>query len=118
MYTLYGIPNCDTVRKAIKWLNEHGVANQLHNFKKEGITEAKVSGWAIQVGVEKLLNKKGTTWRGLDKEVQATADTEQGAIALMVQYPTLIKRPVVEQNGKVFAVGFDADTYAKVFADK
>ena len=102
---LYGIPNCDTVRKARTWLDAHSVDYAFHDYKKEGADAARLKGWAGQVGWEVLLNKRGTTFRKLDDADKADI-TQDKAIALMVKHPSMIKRPVVEQAGGLL-VGFD-----------
>ncbi|AOY90933.1 arsenate reductase [Cupriavidus sp. USMAA2-4] len=111
---LYGIPNCDTVKKARTWLDGNSVAYSFHDFKKQGVSEALLRGWLAQVPLSTLLNRKGTTWRALSDADKARAEDEAGAIALMQQSPSLIKRPVLEHGGKV-AVGFSADQYATLF---
>ncbi|WP_186110730.1 ArsC family reductase [Burkholderia gladioli] len=113
---VYGIPNCDTVKKARVWLDEHGVAFDFHDFKKAGLTAAIVKGWLKDVPLETLVNRRGTTWRALPDEVKASAETAAGAIALMLDKPSVIKRPVVEVDGRVKAVGFVSDQYAALFA--
>ncbi|MEX3613397.1 MAG: arsenate reductase [Burkholderia gladioli] len=113
---VYGIPNCDTVKKACVWLDEHGVAFDFHDFKKAGLTAAIVKGWLKDVPLETLVNRRGTTWRALPDAVKASAETEAGAIALMLDKPSVIKRPVVEVDGRVKAVGFVSDQYAALFA--
>lgn len=107
MITLYGIPNCDTVKKARTWLNDQGVAYEFHDFKKQGVPAAKLPAWGKAVGWDKLLNRQGTTWRKLDAATQAGAADPAGAQALMVANPSVIKRPVVDW-GKDVTVGFDA----------
>ncbi|WP_408740861.1 ArsC family reductase [Acetobacter sp. LMG 32666] len=108
--TLYGIKNCDTVRKARNWLEEHDVAYIFHDYKLAGITEGKLVAWVAQVGWEKLLNKAGTTFRKLPDADKADL-TEKRAIALMVAHPTLIKRPVLEMP-QGLQVGFKPELYA------
>ena len=115
MYTVYGIPNCNTVKKTLDWLNEHKIKYAFHNYKKEGITAAKLKSWSKQKGWEILLNKKGTTWRGLDETVQASITNEKKAIALMAEFTSIIKRPVIEKGEIVIAVGFDENEYEKTF---
>ena len=116
MINVYGIPNCDTVKKARAWLTEHGLAHTFHDFKKHGVPENRLPTWASAVGTDKLLNRQGTTWRKLDAAKQASANTPQGAQALMVANPSVIKRPVVEwQNGNI-TVGFDSHLWAAVAA--
>lgn len=108
---LYGIPNCDTVKKARSWLGEHDVAYEFHDFKKHGVTEAMLAGWLKQVGWQKLLKKTGPTWGKLPQEVKDSINNDATALALMLQHPNVIKRPVLEQNGKVLATGFNATEY-------
>jgi arsenate reductase (glutaredoxin) len=101
---LYGIPNCDTVKKARKWLDEAGIGYTFHDYKKEGADAHKLHVWAGLVGWEKLLNRAGTTFRRLPEEEKAGLD-EVRAVALMEAQPSMIKRPVVEYTGGVL-VGF------------
>ncbi|WP_175400980.1 ArsC family reductase [Terasakiispira papahanaumokuakeensis] len=109
MIELYGIPNCNTMKKARTWLVEAGLEYDFHDYKKVGITLAHLSAWADQVGWEILLNKRGTTWRNLPDEAKAEVGREQ-ALRLMVEHPSLIKRPVLI-HPKGIEVGFDADRY-------
>jgi arsenate reductase (glutaredoxin) len=112
-YTLYAIPNCDTVKKARTWLAEHGVAYQFHDYKKQGIDRATLDRWLTQRTWEDLVNRAGTTWKqlpGADKPTNAEA-----AIALMLAKPSVIRRPLIEANGKVIALGFKADEYLTTF---
>ena len=102
---LYGIPNCDTVKKARKWLEARGTAYAFHDYKKEGADPARLGQWADAAGWEVLLNRRGTTFRKLPAADQAGIDRAK-AIALMAAHPSLIKRPVVEHGGGVL-VGFD-----------
>lgn len=111
MYIIYGIPNCDTMKKAITWLNAHKVPFEFHDYKKLGITGNKLKEWSKQVGWETLLNRKGTTWRELDPATQALITNEKAAIKLLSENTSAIKRPVLEKDGKVVAVGFDIATY-------
>ena len=111
MIILYGIPNCDTVKKARTWLDEHGVDYQFHDFKKQGVPPAQLQRWAQAAGWETLLNRKGTTWRKLDAAAQAGATDSAGAQALMLANPSVIKRPVVDW-GQGITVGFDAAAWA------
>lgn len=110
--TLYGIPNCDTVKKARAWLAEHGVDYSFHDFKKQGVPADRLDAWMAAAGWEKLLNRQGTTWRKLDPAVQAGASNAQGAKALMIEQPSVIKRPVVEWRQGI-TVGFDAQDWAQ-----
>ncbi|QKR98565.1 ArsC family reductase [Sphingomonas sp. CL5.1] len=109
MTTLYGIPNCDTVKKARAWLDQRGVAYAFHDYKKAGVDEAALRGWVARVGWEKLLNRAGTTFRKLPDEAKAGLDAEK-AIGLMLANPSAIKRPVVTK-GDALLVGFDAAQY-------
>ena len=111
--TLYGIPNCDTVKKARTWLTDAGVDYLFHDYKKAGIDEAHLKRWAGEVGWEKLLNKAGTTFKKLPDADKADLD-EAKAIRLMIANPSMIKRPVVEGGPKLM-VGFKADDYAQIF---
>ena len=95
---LYGIPNCDTVRKARKWLDANDLDYTFHDFKKEGAEAAKLEHWADRCGWEVLLNRRGTTWRGLDESEKADVDRE-AALALMAEHTSLIKRQVMEREG-------------------
>ncbi|MEE4350531.1 MAG: ArsC family reductase [Pacificimonas sp.] len=106
---VYGIPNCDTVRAARRWLDEHGVAYSFHDYKKAGADEATLRRWADEVGWETLLNRRGTTWRKLPDADREGVD-EAAAIALMAEHTSLIKRPVIEHPGPLL-VGYDADAY-------
>lgn len=111
---LYGIPNCATVKKARAWLEEQQIAYEFINFKTQAPTRDWLSGCLKRVPLETLLNKRGTTWRKLTPEEQAQANTEDGAIALMMAHPSVIKRPVL-LLGEQIAVGFDAAHYTALF---
>ena len=108
---LYGIPNCDTVKKARTWLEAHGTAYEFHDFKKHGVTSAMLTGWLKQVGWQNLLKKTGPTWGKLPDEVKAGIKDDASALALMLEKPNVIKRPVLEHNGKVLATGFNEADY-------
>src|SRR6185436_15168879 len=110
---VYGIKNCNTVKSAIEWLNKNKVAFEFHDYKKSGITTAKLSEWCKQVGWESLVNKRGTTWRQLDETVQKKVISEKSAIALMMEKHSVIKRPLIEKNGKVVLLGFDEGVYTQ-----
>lgn len=107
--TLYGIPNCDTVKKARVYLDGRGVAYHFHDYKKAGIEKADLERWSKQVGWEKLLNKAGTTFKKLPDADKADIG-ETKAIALMLFNPSMIKRPVVE-GSETLLVGFDPEVY-------
>ncbi|AOK29400.1 arsenate reductase [Burkholderia singularis] len=113
---VYGIPNCDTVKKARTWLESHGVAFAFHDFKKAGVTAPLIKSWLKDVPLDALVNRRGTTWRGLTDEQKVAAESEAGAIALMIDKPSVIKRPVVVVDGRVKTLGFSADEYAGHFA--
>jgi arsenate reductase len=112
--TIYGIKNCDTMKKARAWLDGHGVAYSFHDYKTEGIAKDKLKGWSEEVGWETLLNRAGTTFRKLpdgDKE----ALNERKALVLMLAQPSMIKRPVLDVGGKLL-VGFKPEIYAREVA--
>jgi Spx/MgsR family transcriptional regulator len=106
--TLYGITNCDTVKKARAWLAERAVEVTFHDFKKQGVPEQRLDAWMAAVGWTKLVNRQGTTWRKLDAAAQAAVIDEKSAKALMLAQPSVIKRPVMEWGGKDVTVGFVA----------
>ena len=112
---LFGIPNCNTVKKASDWLKEKNINYEFHDYKKQGIDSATLKKWCSQVGWEILVNKKGTTWRGFEHDIQATITNQKSAIALMLEKPSLIKRPVIETEGKILAIGFDEAKYEAAF---
>jgi Spx/MgsR family transcriptional regulator len=118
MYIIYGIPNCDTVKKTVNWLNVHKIKFHFHNYKTDGITKSKLKTWCNQKGWNVLLNKKSSTWRGLDEATQKSIVDEKTAIALMLESTSLIKRPVIEVNETVLTVGFDASVYEAIFLKK
>ena len=108
---LYGIPNCNTVKKARTWLEAHGVAYEFIDFKKQVLTQAILSGWLKQVGWQKLLKKTGPTWSQLPDIVKTSIKDDASALVLMLEKPNVIKRPVLEHNGKVLATGFNETDY-------
>ena len=105
---VYGIPNCSTVKKARAWLEERGVAYTFHDYKKQGVPAERLDAWTAAVGWEKLVNRQGTTWRKLDEATREGVTDAASAKAVMLAQASVIKRPVIEQNGRVLAVGFDA----------
>jgi len=111
--TLYGITNCDTVKKARAWLADSAVDYKFHDFKKQGVPPANLDRWLAAAGWEKLLNRQGTTWRKLDAATQQQASSAAGARALMLEQSSVIKRPVVEWSGGEVTVGFNADDWEK-----
>lgn len=104
---VYGIPNCDTVKKARAWLEASGRSHEFHDFKKQGVPQDRLQAWLAGPGWEKLLNRKGTTWRKLDASVQQGVTDARGAARLMQAEPSVIKRPVVEWTDGAITVGFD-----------
>jgi arsenate reductase len=113
MIKAYGIPNCDTMKKARAWLAEHGIAYEFHDYKKAGIDEATLRGWIKRVGWETLLNRRGTTWRKVPDDIKQAID-EAGALMLMLETPSIIKRPVLD-TGKGLHVGFKPEQYEVIF---
>ena len=113
MTVLYGIKNCDTVKKARRWLDDHGVAYRFHDFRSDGLDDWRLARWTKQVGWESLLNRRGTTWRQLPDKDKDGVD-EKRAIDLMLAQPTLIKRPVLIHK-KITHVGFKPAEYAALF---
>lgn len=113
MITLYGIKNCDTMKKARRWLDEHDVAYEFHDYKKEGIDDKTLKTWCKKLGWETLLNRRGTTWRKLPEKVKDNID-EKSAINIMLEQPSIIKRPVIK-FGNQYLAGFDETDYKKAF---
>ena len=112
MLNLYGIKNCDTVKKARRWLEDHGVEYQFYDFRQDGLDKKQLSGWVEQLGWEAVVNKRSTTWRNLsDKEKDIKTNAQ--AAKLLAANPTLIKRPVTENN-KTLLVGFKESEYQKL----
>ncbi|MEJ6982062.1 ArsC family reductase [Pedobacter sp. P351] len=107
---VYGIKNCDTVKKALKWLDDHNVRYEFHDFKKSGISEEKLEEWSAKIGWESLVNKRGTTWKKLDVATQSQINNKVDAFRLMRDKTSVIKRPVLETEEKV-VMGFDEATY-------
>jgi arsenate reductase len=112
--TLYGIPNCDTVKKARAWLDAHGVAYTFHDFKKAGIEHAMVESWLRDVPWEVLVNRKGTTWRALPDARKAAIIDAASATALMLESSSVVKRPVLQFAGRTH-VGFSTQLYEELF---
>ena len=105
--TVYGIPNCDTIKKARAWLSEHGVAHAFVDFKKQGVDAAALARWLVQPGWQALLNTRGSTWRRLDDATRAAVTDAASARALMLAQPSVIKRPVVGWPDGSISVGFE-----------
>ncbi len=115
MMKLYGIPNCNTVKKARVWLDENQIQYEFHDFKKLGVNQAMAENWLTQQPWEKLVNRAGMTWRKLSDETKASITNNASATALMADKTSVIKRPILEQDGKILALGFKEDTYQELF---
>lgn len=113
MIRLYGIPNCDTMKKARAWLATHGIEYDFHDYKKAGIDPKTLRGWVAELGWEALLNRRGMMWRKLPQDIRDQID-EASAIALMLDTPSIIKRPVLD-TGDARHVGFTPDQYGEIF---
>jgi arsenate reductase (glutaredoxin) len=114
MITLYGIKNCDTVKKARDWLAKNNIEYRFHDFRVDGLDTSQVKSWIAELGLETLVNKRSTTWKELDESTKANFN-EQNAVAIIVENPTLIKRPLLETN-KEKHVGFKDTEYTKIFS--
>ncbi len=125
---LFGIPNCDTVKKARTWLEQQAIPFEFHNFKKDGLTQAQVEVWLQKVELDTLINRKGTTWRALSDEQKSRANNRGDAIALIVENPSLVKRPVLQIDGNFgqhavqhavqhIGVGFNDQLYQTIFKE-
>jgi arsenate reductase len=112
--TLYGIPNCDTVKKARTWLADQGQDFTFHDFKKQGLDRATAASWFEQLDWQVLVNRKGTTWRNLPDERKAAVTDKDSALALVLEQPSVIKRPVLDRGGK-FSVGFSDAQFQELF---
>jgi Spx/MgsR family transcriptional regulator len=110
---LYGIPNCDTVRKARSWLDANGRDAAFHDFKKAGVPSERLDGWLHSAGWERLLNRKGTAWRALDEALRDAVVDAASAKRVMLAHASVIKRPVVEWPDGAITVGFDAEDWAR-----
>lgn len=108
---VYGIPNCNSVKRAMVWLAENGHAPLLHDFKKKGITAEKLNEWCDKFGWEQVLNKKGTTWKKLSEAEQQQVISKETAITVLMNHTSAIKRPVVEADNRAVLIGFNEDAY-------
>jgi len=113
LYTVYGIKNCDTMKKAMKWLDDAGIAYHFHDYKKDGLSPELVDSWLNQLGWEDLINRRGTTWRKLDESVREAMDNDS-ARQVMLENPSIIKRPLLD-TGRERILGFKADDYEARF---
>ncbi|WP_346729498.1 ArsC family reductase [Marinomonas lutimaris] len=111
MIEIFGIKNCDTMKKAFRWLDENNLEYCFHDYKKEGVGEAIAKAWVEELGWESIINKRGTTWRKLDEETKNTMDNNS-AIQTMIAQPSIIKRPLVIVNESIY-LGFNAEDYAQ-----
>lgn len=114
MIKIYGIPNCDTMKKARKWLTDNGIDYEFHDYKKAGVDDAQLREWVAEVGWKTLLNTRGMMWRKVPQEVKDNID-EKSAIGLMLETPSIIKRPVLD-TGKQRHVGFKPEQYEEIFS--
>lgn len=115
MYQVYGITNCNTVKKTLDYFKTNGIPFEYHDYKKKGLTPEKLQSWTKQKGWEPLLNKKGTTWRSLDILQQKKIKDIPTAINYLLANTSAIKRPIIELDGKIIAIGFDESSYALLF---
>lgn len=113
LITLYGIKNCDTVKKARKWLEAQGIDYRFHDFRADGLERDAVAGWIAELGWENLLNKRSTSWKALDESARQAMDTNS-ALEAALEQPTLIKRPLLDTGTERFT-GFSAATYDNIF---
>ncbi|BFU60046.1 MULTISPECIES: ArsC family reductase [Rodentibacter] len=114
MITVYGIKNCDTVKKALKWLENNNIEHKLHDYRVDGLEETFLQQAEAQFGWENLVNKRSTTWRNLDEEIKKTL-SKSTALSVLLENPTLIKRPIILQEGKAL-IGFNEKEYQAAFA--
>jgi arsenate reductase len=114
-YTLYGIPNCNTVKKTREWLAQHGIVAEFHDFRKLGLDAGIARNWLQQADWTRLINRSGLTWRGLPEPRKQQIRDANSAMLLMLEKTSVIKRPVLEQNGKLLHVGFDEAAYTEIF---
>ena len=114
--TLYGIPNCDTIKKARSWLQEQAIDYRFHDYRKQGVDLKQLQTMAAQLGWEVMLNRRGTTWRALPDSIKAQID-ETSALQLMLANPAIIKRPILEREGRLY-IGFKPQQYREIFASE
>ncbi|CAI1180711.1 putative reductase [Serratia entomophila] len=115
--TMYGIKNCDTIKKARRWLEEQGVAYQFHDYRTDGLDERLLRGFVERLGWEPLLNTRGTTWRKLDEAQRNACDNADAAITLMLAQPAIIKRPLLDDGKGHALLGFSADGYQQFVSE-
>jgi arsenate reductase (glutaredoxin) len=112
---VYGIKNCTTVKSAVNWLREHRISFEFHDYKTQQISPDKLKDWCTQLGWERLVNKRGTTWRQLSEQDQRSVCDESSAIVMMLAKTSLIKRPLLERENRVLTIGFAEADYVKIF---
>lgn len=113
MIILYGIPNCDSTRKAEKWLQAHAITYRLHNYKEQGITSQKLKQWCSKAGWQIIFNKRSSTWKQVMKAYEGLVNNQAEAIQIMQQHHSIIKRPIIEA-GEQLIVGFDEKQYQQL----
>ena len=114
MLTMYGIKNCDTIKKARRWLEAHQIAYQFHDYRADGLDRAQLDTFIAELGWQALLNTRGTTWRKLDESLRNSIDNADAAAALMLEMPAIIKRPLLCAPGPPMLLGFSELTYKKL----
>jgi Spx/MgsR family transcriptional regulator len=114
MVKVYGIPNCDTMRKARKWLDAHGIDYQFHDYKKQGLTEQQARAWVAELGWQSLVNRRGMMWRKLPADVKESMD-EEAAVRVMLETPSIIRRPLLD-TGDARHLGFSEAGYQEIFS--
>lgn len=112
---LYGISNCSTVKKSCDWLSDHSIEFIFHDFKKHGLDEQAVQNWFTQTQWQNLINRSGLTWRGLSEQRKLIVQDDEGALKLMLEKVSVIKRPILLQDGKLLHIGFNIQAYEKIF---
>jgi len=112
--TLYGIANCDTIKKARGWLREHDIDHVFHDYRKQGVNAEQLNSMARELGWEAMLNRRGTTWRAVPEDARAQID-EASALDLMLDNPAIIKRPILDAEGRLY-IGFSSQQYQEIFA--
>lgn len=110
---VYGIPNCNTVKKSLDWLKAHKINFEFHDFKKKGITAEKLNEWCKIFGWETVLNRKGLTWKKLSKEAQSAIDDQEKAVAYLIENTSAIKRPIIEKDSHAILISFDENSYSE-----
>lgn len=112
---LYGIKNCGTVKKSINWLNSNNIPFDFHDYKNKGISVKKLQEWSNQVGIDSLINKKGMTWKKLDERDKELMQNDNKALEIISANASLIRRPIIEQGGKIITIGFDEKAFSEKY---